>query len=50
MSQVVDSPGTPATAGPHLFSPLTLRGLTLRNRVAVSPICQYSCTDGLAND
>ena len=33
-----------------LFSPLTLRGLTLRNRVMVSPMCQYSCVDGLAND
>ncbi len=34
----------------HLFSPLTLRGLTLRNRVAVSPMCQYSSEDGFAND
>ena len=33
-----------------LFSPLTLRGLTLRNRVFVSPMCQYSSVDGLAND
>lgn len=33
-----------------LFSPLTLRALTLRNRVGVSPMCQYSATDGLAND
>src|SRR6185437_11775286 len=35
---------------PDLFSPLTLRGLTLRNRIAVSPMCQYSCTDGFATD
>lgn len=35
---------------PHLFSPLPLRGLTLRNRIAVSPMCQYSCLDGLATD
>jgi 2,4-dienoyl-CoA reductase-like NADH-dependent reductase (Old Yellow Enzyme family) len=35
---------------PGLFDELTLRGLTLRNRIAVSPMCQYSCTDGLAND
>jgi 2,4-dienoyl-CoA reductase-like NADH-dependent reductase (Old Yellow Enzyme family) len=35
---------------PHLFEPLPLRGLTLRNRIAVSPMCQYSCTDGAAND
>ncbi len=34
----------------HLFSPLTLRRVSLRNRVAVSPMCQYSCVDGLAND
>ncbi|GLZ37692.1 NADH:flavin oxidoreductase/NADH oxidase [Actinokineospora sp. NBRC 105648] len=30
-----------------LFSPLTLRSVTLPNRVAVSPMCQYSSTDGL---
>jgi 2,4-dienoyl-CoA reductase-like NADH-dependent reductase (Old Yellow Enzyme family) len=35
---------------PHLFEPLTLRGLTLQNRIVVSPMCQYSCTDGFAND
>ena len=34
----------------HLFEPLTLRGLTLRNRIVVSPMCQYSCADGFAND
>src|ERR1051326_5060819 len=33
-----------------LFSTFTLRGLTLRNRVAVSPMCQYSSEDGFAND
>ena len=33
-----------------LFSPLTLRGLTLRNRTVVSPMCQYSAQMGLAND
>lgn len=35
---------------PPLFSPLTLRSVTLRNRIGVSPMCQYSATDGLAND
>src|SRR5258708_5514329 len=35
---------------PHLFDPLALRGVTLRNRIGVSPMCQYSCTDGLATD
>ena len=33
-----------------LFSPFTLRGVTLKNRVVVSPMCQYSADDGKAND
>src|SRR3954469_25946008 len=33
-----------------LFDPLPLRGLTLRNRIGVSPMCQYSSVDGFAND
>ncbi|KAA9332996.1 NADH:flavin oxidoreductase/NADH oxidase [Hymenobacter busanensis] len=33
-----------------LFSPLTLRGITLKNRIAVSPMCEYSSVDGFAND
>ena len=33
-----------------LLSPLTIRGITLRNRIVVSPMCQYSSEDGLAND
>lgn len=33
-----------------LFEPLVQRDLTLRNRVAVSPMCMYSSTDGFAND
>lgn len=33
-----------------LFSPLSLRDLVLRNRAVVSPMCQYSARDGLAND
>lgn len=33
-----------------LFTPLALRELTLRNRIGVSPMCQYSSTDGYAND
>jgi 2,4-dienoyl-CoA reductase-like NADH-dependent reductase (Old Yellow Enzyme family) len=35
---------------PALFQPLTLRGLTLPNRLAVAPMCQYSVTDGLVGD
>src|SRR5271156_3851681 len=33
-----------------LFSPLTLRSVTLRNRIGVSPMCQYLSVDGFAND
>ena len=33
-----------------LFSPLKIRSLVLKNRIVVSPMCQYSCIDGLAND
>jgi len=33
-----------------LFSPLTLRGTTIRNRVWVSPMCQYSSVDGRPTD
>ena len=38
------------TVPPPLFSPLTLRSLELHNRVVVSPMCQYSSTDGFAED
>lgn len=36
----------------HLFSPLTLRSLTVKNRVWLAPMCQYSCEneDGMPND
>ena len=33
-----------------LLSPMTLRGVTLRNRIGVAPMCQYRAVDGLAND
>ncbi|GEJ56827.1 NADH:flavin oxidoreductase/NADH oxidase [Anaeromyxobacter diazotrophicus] len=33
-----------------LFDPLALRDVTLRNRIAVSPMCQYSAQEGVAND
>ncbi len=35
---------------PMLFSELPIRGLKLRNRVVVSPMCQYSSNDGFADD
>ncbi|MFM9873182.1 MAG: NADH:flavin oxidoreductase/NADH oxidase [Fimbriimonadaceae bacterium] len=36
----------------ELFQPLTLRGITIRNRIALSPMCMYSCEnqDGLPTD
>lgn len=34
----------------QLFTPYQMRSLTLRNRIFVSPMCQYSCQDGLPND
>lgn len=33
-----------------LFSPYTIKSITLRNRIVVSPMCQYSCVDGFANN
>ena len=35
---------------PHLFQPMTLRGITLKNRIVISPMCQYSAIDGVASD
>ena len=35
----------------HLFDPITFRGLTLKNRIMMSPMCQYSATqDGFPTD
>ena len=34
----------------HLFEPLTIGDVTLRNRIAVSPMCEYSAIDGVPND
>jgi 2,4-dienoyl-CoA reductase-like NADH-dependent reductase (Old Yellow Enzyme family) len=35
---------------PHLFDPLRIKDITLRNRIGVSPMCQYSYEDGFSND
>ena len=35
---------------PNLFDPLSIRDVTLPNRIVVSPMCEYSSTDGFAND
>jgi len=36
--------------GSLLFSPLTIKNITLKNRIVISPMCQYSSNDGFAND
>ncbi|KAJ1983813.1 hypothetical protein H4R34_001056 [Dimargaris verticillata] len=33
-----------------LFTPLTIRGLTLKNRIVAPPMCMYSCDDGFVTD
>jgi 2,4-dienoyl-CoA reductase-like NADH-dependent reductase (Old Yellow Enzyme family) len=45
-SAPVSDENTPA----GLFAPLSIRGVTLRNRIAVSPMCEYSSEEGFAND
>ncbi|WP_259070800.1 NADPH dehydrogenase NamA [Mucilaginibacter sp. X4EP1] len=35
---------------PHLFSPIKIKNIELKNRIVVSPMCEYSSTDGFAND
>ena len=35
---------------PHLFDSFTIRAISFRNRIFVSPMCQYSSDDGLPND
>lgn len=45
--------GRPQSSGstmPSLFSPFSLRDVTLRNRICVSPMCQYSAPDGIPTD
>ena len=39
-----------ATADPLLFTPITIRGVTAKNRIVVSPMCQYVSEDGMPND
>ena len=33
-----------------LFNPITIRGLTIPNRIVLSPLCMYSANNGLASD
>ena len=49
MSVIQTIEGT-GTAAASLFTPLKIREITLRNRIAVSPMCQYSAEDGFPND
>jgi len=35
---------------PNLFSPLAIKDVSFRNRIGMSPMCQYSATDGVMND
>lgn len=55
--RVTDAPTDAATAAaaahsarPVLFTPLTLRGMTARNRVWLAPMCQYSAVDGMPGE
>jgi 2,4-dienoyl-CoA reductase-like NADH-dependent reductase (Old Yellow Enzyme family) len=41
---------TNSSSQPHLFQPLTIKSVVLRNRIGVSPMCQYSSQDGVADD
>ncbi|HUI53710.1 MAG TPA: NADH:flavin oxidoreductase/NADH oxidase [Bryobacteraceae bacterium] len=45
-----DTGGMSASEGIRLFTPVTVREVTFRNRIAVSPMCQYSSQDGFASD
>ncbi|HEY4594808.1 MAG TPA: NADH:flavin oxidoreductase/NADH oxidase [Thermoanaerobaculia bacterium] len=45
-----DPPPPPDSPAPALLTPLTLRGVTLRNRIVMSPMCQYSAEEGMCDD
>ena len=47
---IAESEHNSVNADNDLLSPLKIRGVTLRNRIVVSPMCQYSSTDGFADD
>jgi anthraniloyl-CoA monooxygenase len=50
VDRLVARVGSNETAPPPMFAPLTLRGLTLANRIVVSPMCMYSAVEGTVND
>ena len=49
-SWVAEKSGLPRKPVPPMFTPLRLRGLTVKNRVVVSPMAMYSCRDGMPDD
>ncbi len=49
-NQPASSVSPAATEGPALFRPFTMRGVTMANRIVVSPMCQYMAEHGRAND
>jgi 2,4-dienoyl-CoA reductase-like NADH-dependent reductase (Old Yellow Enzyme family) len=49
-SELHEGAPAPREDVPHLFTPLTLRGVSFPNRIGVSPMCQYSSVDGFVND
>jgi 2,4-dienoyl-CoA reductase-like NADH-dependent reductase (Old Yellow Enzyme family) len=49
-SQAAATPLQPTQTAVSLFEPLQIREVKFRNRILVSPMCQYSCVDGFAND
>src|SRR6202043_554179 len=50
MSLPVDDWHEVVMSGARIFEPLNLGGVALANRIAVSPMCQYSAENGAAND
>ncbi|MFS2137487.1 bifunctional salicylyl-CoA 5-hydroxylase/oxidoreductase [Duganella sp. Dugasp56] len=44
------SPAASASAAPPMFTPFKVRGVTLKNRIVVSPMAQYSAVDGTVGD
>jgi 2,4-dienoyl-CoA reductase-like NADH-dependent reductase (Old Yellow Enzyme family) len=50
LSEAVLDVSTPSSEQAQLFSPLRIRDIAVRSRIAVSPMCQYSSEDGFAND
>lgn len=47
---MTEAPDTSTPGLPLLFTPITLKGVTIRNRIVVSPMCQYHSEDGTPTD